>query len=47
MFLSLQTDMKLALDDTWRGSWLIRTSALTEQEISGSRLITQRQYRTV
>ena len=39
--LALQESTKIALDQEMRGYWLVRTLALTEQEISGIRIIMQ------
>ena len=40
MSILLQNEANTALDEKMRGYWLIGTSALTEQEISGVRVIT-------
>ena len=39
--LSLQNSTKIALDEKMRGYWRIRTSALSEQEIAGIRIVTE------
>ena len=36
-------DTAIDLDEKFRGYWLMRTSNLTEREISGIKIITQRQ----
>ena len=41
MSLPLQSSTKIALDKKMRGHWLIRTSALSEQEIAGIRMVTE------
>ena len=41
MSLSVQNSTKIALDETMRGYWLIRTSAFSEQEITGIRIVTE------
>ena len=38
---SLQNSSKIALDEKMRGHWHIRTSALSEQEIAGIRIVTE------
>ena len=42
MSLPLQNSTKIALDEKMRGHWLVRTSALLEQEITGIRIVTDR-----
>ena len=39
--LPLQNSTKTALDEKMRGYWLFRTSALSEQEIAGIRIVTE------
>ena len=41
MSLSLQNSTKIALDEKMRGCWLTRTSALSEKEIAGVRIVTE------
>ena len=41
MSLSLQNSTKVALDGKMRGYWLFRTSASSEQEIGGIRIVTE------
>ena len=41
MMSPLQNAKKIALDEKMRGYWLIRTSALSEQEIAGIRIVTE------
>ena len=41
MSLSVQNSTKIALDEKMRGYWLIRTSAFSEQEITGIRIVTE------
>ena len=41
MALPLQKSTKIALDGKMRGRWVIRTSALSEQEIGGPRIVTE------
>ena len=41
MSLSLQNSTKIAFDEKMCGHWLIRTSALPEQEIAGLRIVTE------
>ena len=41
MSLSVQNSTKIALDETMRGYWLIRTSAFSEQEFTGIRIVTE------
>ena len=40
--LSLQNSTRIALDEKMRDYWLIRTSALSEQEIAGIPTVTER-----
>ena len=44
MSLSLQNSTQVALDEKMRGYWLVRTSALTEQEIAGIRSISREHW---
>ena len=41
MLLSPRSPTKIALDEKMRGCWPIRTSALSEQEIAGIRIVTE------
>ena len=41
MSLSLQNSTEVALDEKMRGQWLMRTSALSEEEIAGIRIVTE------
>ena len=41
MSLSLQNATKIALDEEMFGYWVIRTLALSEQEIAGIRIVTE------
>ena len=41
--VALQKDTAINLDEKIRGYWLMRTSNLTEREISGIKIITQGQ----
>ena len=41
MSLSLQNSTEVALDEKMRGQWLMRTSALSEEEIAGIRTVTE------
>ena len=47
MSLSLQNSTKNALDEKMYGYLLFRTSALSEQEIAGIRIVTERERWTV
>ena len=47
MSLSPRNSTMIALNEKMRCYWLVRTSALSEQEIAGIRFVTGRKHRTV